>query len=134
MRYSEGPGLPSRGRSLLGHGRAAAGLESRPIVPTGERRTQPAKRRQWAASGSEGSVGLGFERFGLGVPAPSPGRNRALAGRPPPRGGAPGATRTRNLLIRSQALYPLSYGGVAPIIARPALAGHAWPGNTRASA
>ncbi len=26
--------------------------------------------------------------------------------------GAPGVTRTRNLLIRSQALYPLSYGGI----------------------
>ena len=25
--------------------------------------------------------------------------------------GAPGATRTRNQLIRSQVLYPLSYGG-----------------------
>jgi hypothetical protein len=26
--------------------------------------------------------------------------------------GAPGGARTHNLLIRSQALYPLSYGGV----------------------
>jgi hypothetical protein len=28
------------------------------------------------------------------------------------RQGAPGTIRTRNLLIRSQALYPLSYGGI----------------------
>ena len=31
--------------------------------------------------------------------------------------GAPGGTRTHNLLLRRQALYPLSYGGgTAPII------------------
>ncbi len=30
--------------------------------------------------------------------------------------GAPGEARTLNLLIRSQALYPLSYGGVTTII------------------
>ena len=30
--------------------------------------------------------------------------------------GAPGGARTHNLLIRSQALYPLSYGGVLQII------------------
>lgn len=30
--------------------------------------------------------------------------------------GAPGGARTHNLLIRSQALYPLSYGGVFRII------------------
>lgn len=29
----------------------------------------------------------------------------------PPYLGAPGGIRTHNLLIRSQALYPLSYGG-----------------------
>ena len=29
----------------------------------------------------------------------------------PSTSGAPGAARTRNLLIRSQVLYPLSYGG-----------------------
>jgi hypothetical protein len=28
-----------------------------------------------------------------------------------PTSGAPGGTRTHNILIRSQALYPLSYGG-----------------------
>ncbi len=31
------------------------------------------------------------------------------------RVGAPGGTRTHNLLIRSQALYPLSYGGVGAL-------------------
>ena len=30
--------------------------------------------------------------------------------------GAPGRSRTHNLLIRSQALYPLSYWGVTAII------------------
>jgi hypothetical protein len=30
--------------------------------------------------------------------------------------GAPGGIRTHNLLIRSQALYPLSYGGLPVII------------------
>jgi hypothetical protein len=30
-----------------------------------------------------------------------------------PISGAPGGTRTHNLLIRSQALYPLSYGGMS---------------------
>ena len=30
--------------------------------------------------------------------------------------GAPGRSRTHNLLIRSQALYPLSYWGVSAII------------------
>jgi hypothetical protein len=29
-----------------------------------------------------------------------------------PKYGTPGAIRTHNLLIRSQALYPLSYGGI----------------------
>ena len=35
---------------------------------------------------------------------------------PPLNPGAPGGTRTHNLLIRSQALCPLSYGGVRWII------------------
>ena len=34
----------------------------------------------------------------------------------PPVFGAPGRSRTHNLLIRSQALYPLSYWGVTAII------------------
>ncbi len=33
-----------------------------------------------------------------------------------PKTGAPGEARTLNLLIRSQALYPLSYGGSIGII------------------
>jgi hypothetical protein len=36
--------------------------------------------------------------------------------------GAPGTIRTRNLLIRSQALYPLSYGG-------DCVSGRYWPGG-----
>jgi hypothetical protein len=43
------------------------------------------------------------------------------------KSGAPGGTRTHNLLIRSQALYPLSYGGLGsdytPILYREIL----WP-------
>jgi hypothetical protein len=33
---------------------------------------------------------------------------------PGPVSGAPGGTRTPNLLIRSQVLYPLSYGRIVP--------------------
>ncbi len=59
-----------------------------------------------------GSFGGGHGVTLLSIVAAMTGRGGAVSG----TGfvGAPGGTRTPNLLIRSQVLYPLSYGRIMP--------------------